>query len=158
MKIITNYSGYIWNALILFNIFEKNYIFIQSNDLNENTKIYEFKDIISFIKEIFGKKDNKTNYLMPWFYKNNYYLIEYCNSKISINNIFKDEKYADLTKEPEGFYCCGHIYNDNYLCVTYYNNTFMGIWGLVKKEMYKEIELDVSLALEIIPWIIFIQL
>lgn len=34
-SIYTNYSGYIWDALILFNIFEKNYIFLPSNSLNE---------------------------------------------------------------------------------------------------------------------------
>ena len=32
------------------------------------------------------------------------------------------------------------------------NNTFVRIWDLVKKEMYKGIELDMSLALKIIPW------
>ena len=152
LKIITNYYGYIWDALILFNIKEKNYIFVPSNNLNEYTKIYEFKDNSPAIKEIFGTKENKTNYLIPWFYKNNYYLIECCNSKISINNIFKDENYADLAKEPEGFHCCGYIYNDNYLCVTDYNNSFLRIWDLPKKTMYKEIELDTSLGLEIIPW------
>ena len=153
LKIITNYSGYIWDTIILFNIFDKNYIFIPSYDLNENTKIYAFKENSnSPIKGIFGTKENKTNYLIPWFYKNNYYLIECCNSKISINNIFKDENYVDLTKEPEGSHCCGYIYNDNYLCVTDYNNSFVRIWDLVRKTMYKEIELGLNLVYEIIPW------
>ncbi len=151
-SIYTNYSGYIWDALILFNIFEKNYIFLPSNCLNECTKIYEFKENIQFLRDIYGTKDNKTNYLIPWFYNNNYYLIECCSSKISINNILKDEVYTNLKCEPEGLHCCGYIYNDNYLCVSDYNNNFIRIWDLINKTIYKEINYEGNLSYGIIPW------
>ena len=151
-KINTNYSGYIWDALILFNIREKNYIFLPSNNSNEYTKIYDFNDFPQFIKNIFGTNENKTNYLLSWYYNKNYYLIECCNSKISINNIFKDENYANLRNEPEGSHCCGYIFKDNLLCVTDYNNSFIRIWNLVNKSIYCEISYEANLAYGIIPW------
>ena len=151
-KIHTNYSGYIWDALILFNIREKNYLFLPSNNTNEYTKIYEFNDFPQFIKDIFGSNEKKTNYLLPWYYNNNYYLIECCNSIISINNIFKDENYANLKYEPEGSHCCGYLFKDNLLCVTDYNNSFIRIWNLVNKSIYCEIDYEAKLAYGIIPW------
>ena len=151
-KIHTNFSGYIWDALILFNIFGNNYLLLPSNSLTEYTKIYDFKENSSFIKDIFGTYDNKTNYLIPWYYNNNYYLIECCSSKISINNILKDENYAVLKQEPEGLHCCGYIFNNNYLCVTDYNNNFIRIWDLINKSIFKEICFEANLAYGIIPW------
>ena len=59
--------------------------------------------------------------MIPWLYKNKYYIIECCIYKISINNMLEDECYANLTMNPEGRYYCGYIYNDNYLCVSDYN-------------------------------------
>ena len=150
--IYTNYSGYIWDALILFNIFGKNYIFLPSNGLNEYTRIYEFQENASFIQNIYGTNENKTNYLIPWFYNRNYYLIECCSSKISINNIFKNEVYANLINEPEGLHCCGYLYKDNFLCVTDYNNSFVRIWDLIHKSVYKQINYDSSYGYGIIPW------
>jgi len=151
-KIHTNYSGYIWDALILFNIRENNYIFLPSNSTNEYTKIYEFNDLPQFVKNIYNTNENKTNYILPWYYNNNYYLIECCNSKISINNILKDEHYATLSNEPEGLHCCGYIFNDNFLCVTDYNNNLIRIWDLINKSIFSEIYYESNLAYGIIPW------
>ena len=151
-KIITNYSGYIWDAIILFNISNKNYLFIPSYDSDEFTKIYEFNSNPSFVKDIKSTYDNKTNYLIPWYHKSNYYLIECCSSKISINNILKDENYAILEYQPEGLHCCGYVYDNNYLCVTDYNNSFLRIWNLVNKSIYKIIEFDAKLAIGIVSW------
>lgn len=151
--IYTNYSGYIWDALMIFNIYQKyNYVILPSNSLNESTRIYDFKQNVSFVKNIYGTKDNKTNYLIPWFYKNNYYLIECCNKEININNILKDETYAVLKKDPEGLHCCGYIYDNNLLCVTDYNNNIIRVWDLVNKSLYKQIFFDGSYAYGIIPW------
>ena len=150
--IYTNFSGYIWDALILFNIYEKNYIILPSNSKDEFTRIYDFKQNTPFIKNIYGTKEYKTNYLIPWLYKNNYYLIECCNSEININNILKDETYAVLKKEPEGLHCCGYIFNDNFLCVTDYNNNFIRIWDLVNKSLNKQIYYDAYNAYGIVPW------
>jgi hypothetical protein len=150
--IYTNYSGYIWDALILFNINRNNYIILPSNSTDEFTRIYDFKQNTPFVKNIYGTKDYKTNYLIPWFYRNNYYLIECCNSEININNIFKDEAYAILKKEPEGLHCCGYIFNDNYLCVTDYNYNFLRIWNLVNKSLDKQIIYDAYNAYGIVQW------
>ena len=68
--------------------------------------------------------------MIPWLYKNKYYIIECCYKKISINNMLEDECYANLTMNPEGLHCCGYIYNDNYLCVSDNNNNCIRIWDL----------------------------
>ena len=44
--------------------------------------------------------------MIPWNFNNKYYLIECCDYKISINNIFEDESYATLTMDPEGPHNC----------------------------------------------------
>ena len=152
LKIPTNYSGFIWDALIMFDVLDKNYLFIPSYDSDEFTKVYEFKETSSFVKNINGTNENKTNFLIPWYHRNNYYLIECCSSKISINNILKDENYATLIKQPEGLHCCGYIYDKNYLCVTDYNHNFIRIWNLDNKTIYKTIEFEASLAYGIIHW------
>ena len=90
--------------------------------------------------------------MIPWLYNNKYYIIECCAYKISINNIFEDENYSNLSKEPEGVHCCGYIYNNNYLCVSDYNNNYIRIWDLVNKSIYKQINYDARYGREIIPW------
>ena len=90
--------------------------------------------------------------MIPWLNKNKYYIIECCNNKISINNMLEDECYANLTMNPDGPHYCGYIYNDNYLCVSDYNNNCIRIWDLVNKIIYKEIEYEGRYGREIIPW------
>ena len=109
------------------------------------------KENIEYKKEVYGTNNNETRYLIPWINKNKYYIIECCYNKISINNILEEECY-DLKKEPEGSYCCGYIYNDNYLCVSDYNNGMIRIWDLVRKEIFKEIKYDVLRGKGIIGW------
>ena len=86
-KIKIEYKGYIYDAILLFNIYNKNYIILSSGNVNEYSKLYELKENIEFNKDIYGTKENKTYYLIPWLYKNKYYIIECCYNKISINNI-----------------------------------------------------------------------
>ena len=71
--------------------------------------------------------------MIPWLYNNKYYIIECCRYKISINNIFEDENYSNLSKQPEGYHYCGYIYNNNYLCVSDYDNNYIRIWDLINK-------------------------
>ena len=78
--------------------------------------------------------------------------------KISINNIFENENYGILSKEPEGGHYCGYIYNDNYLCVSNFNNDYIRVWDLVNKSIYKQINYEADCGLEIILGIINIQL
>ena len=144
--------GTIWDSLLLFNIFNKNYILISSYNKDEFTKLYEFKDNTPFIKNIYGTNENNTAFMIPWMYKRNYYIIECCYYKIAINNLLNDECYANLSMNPEGKHCCGYIYNDNYLCVSDLDNNYIRIWDLVNKEMYKQINYDGIRGREIIPW------
>ena len=145
------WNGYIWDALLLFKVLGNyNLCIIPSNDSNELTKVYSFDNNL-FIKDIYGT-NNKTNYIIPWIYNNNYYLIECCNSKISINNILKSEKYTDLIKTPEGMHCCGHLHKNNFLIVSDYNNNLIRIWDLVNKLAIKEININGYNCYGILPW------
>ena len=144
--------GAIWDALLLFNISNKNYILIPSFNKDEFTKLYEFKDNTPFIKNIYGTNENNTTFMIPWVYESKYYIIECCYCKISINNMLNDEFYANLIMNPEGKHCCGFICNDNYLCVSDLDNSCIRIWDLVNKEMYKQINFDGKRGREIIPW------
>ena len=148
-----DYSGLIWDALLLFNIYNKDYILLSNGSENEYSKLYEFKNNTSFVKNIYGTNKNKTSYMIPWLYNNKYYIIECCfDKKISINSIFENHNYANLSKEPEGNHCCGYIYNNNYLFVSDRDNNFVRIWDLVNKSIYKQINYTGSFVNEIIPW------
>ena len=148
----TKMNGYIWDATVLFNIKGNDYCIIPSNSDKEFTRVYDFNNNNNLIKEIYGTFNNKTNYIIPWFYNNNYYLIECCSLKISINNIFKNENYATLEKNPEGLHCCGYIYKDKFLFVTDYNNNFIRIWNLINKSIEKEINFDGYFCYGITSW------
>ena len=150
-----NFKGDINDALILFNMFNKNYVITSSDNYgnyNEYTKLYEIKKNISFIKNIFNTNKNRNTYLIPWLYKNKYYLIACCDSEISINNIFEEETYATLKEKPEGKHYCGFLYNDNYLCVSDINNNFIRIWDLVNKTIYKTINFEGNYGYEMVQW------
>lgn len=151
-KIDTKMIGYIWDAAVLFNIRGNDLCIISSNSDEECTRIYDFNNNNQFIKNINSSYDNKSNYLIPWYYNNNCYLIECCNSKISINSILDGQNYAKLEKSPEGMHCCGYIYKDIFLCVTDYNNSFLRIWNLLTKSVEKEISFEGWFCFGITPW------
>ena len=149
------YSSDIYDALLLFNVFNKDYILLSNSASNEYSKLYEFKENTPFVKNIHGTNDHTTYFMIPWFYNNKYYLIECSDNKIYINNIFEDENYANLSMDPEGNHFCGYLYNDNFLCVSDYDQQFIRIWDLAKKVIYKQINYDGTsntCSYEIIPW------
>ena len=149
------YSGTIYDALLLFNVFNKDYILLSNSASNEYSKLYEFKKDTPFVRNILGTNDHPTYFMIPWFYQNKYYLIECSQYKIYINNMFEDENYANLSMDPEGSHYCGYLYNDYYLCVSDYNQKFIRIWDLVNKVIYKQINYDGTsntCSYEIIPW------
>ena len=148
------YSSDIYDALLLFNVFNKDYILLSNSASNEYSKLYEFKENTPFVKNIHGTNDHRAYFMIPWFYNNKYYLIECSDNKIYINNIFEDENYANLSMDPEGSHYCGYLYNDNFLCVSDYSQKFIRIWDLAKKVIYKQINDDTSngCSYEIIPW------
>ena len=146
------HKGFISHSLLLFNIFNNNYIVLSFYVNNEYNKLLEFKEKNKFVKNIYGTNNHSTFFMIPWTYQNKHYIIDLCDNQISINNIFEDENYAILTKEPECKHYSGSIYNDNYLCVNDDKNNFVRIWDLVKKTMYKEIKYEATYGDGLIQW------
>ena len=145
------YVGVIWDAHLLLDLNNKDYILLSSGKKEESIKLYELKDNnCHFIKNIFGTKENSTNYMIPWFYNFKYYVINFYND-ISIHNIFENECYAKLTVEKSSYFC-GFIYNKNYLCANDRTNNLLRIWDLINKNIVKEIKYDGELGREIIQW------
>ena len=144
--------GTIFGALLLFNIYNKDYLVLSSRQIKEYSKLYEFKDKTPFVKDIYGTNNNDTAYMILWYFNNEYYLIECCRKKISINNILKEENYANFFGENKSDYYCGYIYKKNLLCVSDYNNSDISIWDLINKTIYKKIIYDSECGREIIPW------
>ena len=152
-KIQPNITGIIFDALLLFNVFEKDYILLSSSKENEFSELYEFKENVPFIKNIFETNKNNTSYMIPWLNNDKYYIIECClKDKISINNLLEEENYANLSLESNGTCCCGYIYNDIYLCISDWKNKNIRIWDLINKTIYKQISHNLSHGCEIIPW------
>ena len=149
----TNYSGIIADSLLLFNIFNNDYILLSNTGSNEFSKLYYFKQNTPFIRNINGTNQNPSYFIIPWLYNNKYYIIDCGDSVISINNMLEDETYANLKFDPESQHYGGYLYNDNYLCVSHYYNKFIRIWDLVNKVIYKQINYDdPGYGYEIIQW------
>ena len=149
--VIQNANEYINDSIILFNILNKNYIIVSSGYNKQFTKIYEFGEKTPFVKNIFGTKENYTNYIIPWEHKNKYYIIECCRGKITINNLFLDEIYTTLFSRDGCDIYCGFIYNKDYLCVSC-GSDYIRVWDLVNKIQYKKIYTSHSSGRGIIPW------
>ena len=149
----TNYSGIIADSLLLFNIFNNDYILLSNTGSNEFSKLYYFKQNTPFIRNINGTNQNPSYFIIPRLYNNKYYIIDCGDSVISINNMLEDETYANLKFDPESQHYGGYLYNDNYLCVSHYYNKFIRIWDLVNKVIYKQINYDdPGYGYEIIQW------
>lgn len=129
IKINNNYeikhiinTGYIYesySSLLLLNaninninINERNFIITSTSTFNQSfnnekcsSKLYSLNSG-SFIKTIFKTSNNKTYYIIIWYNKLNkdYYIIELCQNKIMVINIFKDEIYSKF------------IINNNFIC------------------------------------------
>ena len=157
-KLQTKFFGDIHYALLLFNLYNEDYILISTINSNilfayyEKSKLYKFEDNTPFVKDIYNTNNNHTNYMIPWIYNKKYYIIDLCNKKISINNLFEDENYAELSKEPEGIHLSGYLYDENYLCVSDQTNSNIRIWDLVNKTIIKQINYNASYAYMTIPW------
>ena len=96
-NINTNYGDNIYSCLLIFSNYD-NYNFIVtstkniSNDADKSsTKIYSLDDG-KLIKYINNSNNYNIFYLLSWENKNNkkYYIIEFANNKIVINNLLED--------------------------------------------------------------------
>ena len=150
-----SYKETIFDALILFNVFNKDYILLSSDNqhnYNEYSKLYEFKENTPFVKDIYNTNKNKNAFLIPWLFKNKYYLIALCDYDISINNIFEEENYANFAQNSNGSFYCGFLYNDNFLCVSDIRNNYINIYDLVKKTVYNTINIHEKFGYEMVQW------
>ena len=154
--------SYIYSCIIM-NVDEYNYVIISSYGIsNKDEKNGEYTQMFSlmngsFIKNIYGTDNNYTRYLIPWHNNknNNYYVIECCDNKISINNLLKKEVYCELVSErrDEEFFS-GFLFNENekeYLCTGSWNG-FVRIWDLYSQVEISEVRCDYCELYHIIPW------
>lgn len=134
-----NYTGIIYDALLLFNINNANYLYLSNNNDtgNENSKLFELKSNIQLIVNVYGTNLNYTYFNVPWSHKGKYYVIECCKDRLSIHNIFEDEIYAILTLNDLSTNYCGYIYDVNYLCVSSQIQDFnvVTIWNLLQRHI-----------------------
>ena len=85
---------------------------------------------------------------------NKYYIIEFANNKIVINNLLEDELYSELMQQSEDSHFSGFIKNkDNkdYLFSSSFNG-YINIWDLYKKNIFKIIETNNCILYNIIEW------
>ena len=152
----TKYKGSILSTFLYFDVktIENKYndfVIISSDDENEDfSKIYSLSNG-SFVRDISNTNKNSSYYLLSWEYNDNYYIIELCLNKISINNLLTEENYAELISPPESSHFGGFIYNNNYLCCSS-ENGYIRIWDLVNKSIFKTIEMKGSCYFEILSW------
>ena len=149
---LQNNEYYCYDALLLFNIFNQNYILI-SNTIDKYSSLYLLNENTPFIKNIDGTEKNDTRFMIPWKNNNKEYVIDCCINKISINNIFEDDCYANFIIP--GSHLCGYIYDENdenYLCVNDYSNSIIRIWNLSTKIFFKQIQYYAKKGAGITPW------
>ena len=160
-KINTEYvqETYIYSCLLIFpNNINNNYIITSASNRTRNNdfpiKIFSFNDG-KFIRDIRNKNKSQIYYLLSWYNKINdkYYIIQF-TKKIIINNIFENELYAELIKEPESYHLTGFICHENNKDYLYSSsiNDFINIWDLYEKNLYKIINTKESKLIQIIDW------
>ena len=153
-SINTKYGHDIYSCLLIFpNNTYNNYIVTSSfnnsgNNENSATKIYLLNDEYKFIKYINKTNTKRIYYLLSWYNKKNnkYYIIQFTEGEIMINNLLEDELYSELIHEPEADHYYGFIYNEennDYLCSSS-RNGFINIWDLFNKNIFKIIKVDVN--------------
>ena len=80
--------------------------------------------------------------MIPWYYKEKFYIIDICSEKIIINNLLEDKSYAELKLRGIIDYQNGFLSEDKYL-YAYYNDKYSDkiiTWDLINKNMIKNIE------------------
>ena len=120
-----------------------------------STKIYLLNNG-KFVREINNSNKVIVYYLLSWYNKNNdnYYIIQNCNSKILINNLFEEKIYKEFNHQPGTYFYKGFIYNkDNkdYLCCCS-TNGYINIWDLYNKIAVKIIYFSKYYFTDIIQW------
>ena len=160
-NINTNYGDDIYSCLLIFsNNDNNNYIITSTYNTSSNidkssTKIYSLNNG-KFIKYINNSNNYIIYYLLSWYNikDNKYYIIEFANNKIVINNLLEDKLYSELIQQPEDDHYSGFIKNkDNkdYLYSSSYNG-YINIWDLYNKNIFKIINTNNCILYNIIEW------
>ena len=169
-KIDTKYENLsIYSCLLLLcnnyydtanNKYNENYIITStrnsSKELDKSaTKIYSLYSG-EFIKSIKNSNNNNILYLLPWYNKenNNFYIIQFADKKIVINNLLEDELYSELINEPEDSHYNGFIYNigkKDFLFSSSYKGN-IDIWDLYNKKIFQVIKMKNCNIFNIIQW------
>ena len=158
-KINTDYSLCQINSCLLAfpNNSNDNYIVTstENNSDKSGTKIYSLNNG-KFIKFISNSNKYAIFYLLLWHNKKNnkYYIVQFANKNIIINNLLEDELYSNLIAESESQHHSGFIYSkedNDYLCSSSINGN-INIWDLYNKSMYKNIKIDNDELYHIIKW------
>ena len=165
-NIETLYGGYIYSCLLIFpENMDNNYIItstINNSGYNgdSGTKIFLFNNDSKFVKYIKNTNNIEIYYLLSWYNKKNhkYYIIQFANKKIMINNLLEDESYYELIHEPEHDHLSGFIDygDDNDYLYSSSRNGYIHIWDLYNKNIIKVINtngyLQGSELAHIIKW------
>ena len=158
-KINTDYSlCQIHSCLLAFpDNSNDNYIVTSTENTSDKsgTKIYSLNNG-KFIKYISNSNKYAIFYLLLWHNKKNnkYYIVQFANKNIIINNLLEDELYSDLISESESLHHSGFIYSkedNDYLCSSSINGN-INIWDLYNKSIYKNINIDNDELYHIIKW------
>jgi len=160
----------IYSCLIIFDKYnednedsednEDNYIITSINNISDDynksaTKVYSLNNgkLINCIDE---SNKIKILYLLSWYNKNNsqYYIIQFGNESIVINNLLRNELYSKFIQKPEGLHYSGFIYkkNDNEYLFSCSTKGYINIWDLYNKNIYKTINTDNCRLMSIIEW------
>ena len=143
-RLTLHYKGAIYSALLLFNLYDEDYIITSSYNLLEHSKIYSMNKN-NFVKNIYNTDNNYTRYIIPWERKNyeGFYIIELCDGEISIINLFENEIYGKLkSEENDEKYFNGFLFYKNkteYLCSGGWNGNIY-IWNLNELILENNIE------------------
>lgn len=144
------YIGLIWDALILFDVFNNNYILLSSGK-NECSKLYEFKNNTPLIKQFDQSKNNGTEFIIHWKYENNHYIIECQVNRIFIYNLFEENQ--NFIFNTTGKHRSGLLFRNIFLLTSYNDNNIIRIWDLTKKQLINEIKHNESKnGYDIISW------
>ena len=154
----------IFSCLIIFDKYnednEDSYVITSINNISDDynksaTKIYSLNNG-KLIKCIDESNKIKILYLLSWYNKNNsqYYIIQFGNESIVINNLLRNELYSKFIQKPEGLHYSGFIYkkNDNEYLLSCSTNGYINIWDLYNKNIYKTINSDNCRLMSIIEW------
>ena len=160
-NINTNYGYYIYSCLLIFsNNDNNNYIITStnktSNDIDKSsTKIYSLNNG-KFIKYINNSNKYNIYYLLSWYNikDNKYYIIEFANDKIVINNLLENKLYSELIQKPESNHFSGFIKNKDNKDYLYSSssNGYINIWDLYNKNIFKIINTNNCKLYNIIEW------